>query len=100
MLALLYISAIIFNMNSKHKKTFEALFTDPVNGAIPWDKVESMLVSIGCQIISSGGSAITIELNGEILSIHRPHPSRDSLRYRIKLVREFLIKLEIKREHN
>ena len=83
-------------MNSKHKKTLVIVFTDPVNSSIPWGKVESMFVAIGCQIISSGGSAITIELNGEVLVIHRPHPSRDSLKYRIKLVREFLRKLEIK----
>lgn len=83
-------------MNSKHKATYIAIFSNPVNGAIPWDKVESMLASIGCEIIGSGGSTITIELNGEILSIHRPHPSRDCLRYRVKLVREFLNKLEIK----
>jgi hypothetical protein len=82
-------------MNSKHKSTLLAIFSNLVNGAIPWDKVESLLVAVGCQIVSSGGSAITVELNGEILNVHRPHPSRDSLRYRIKVVREFLTKLEM-----
>lgn len=83
-------------MNSKHKATYLTIFANPINGAIPWDKVEALLIGIGCRIIGSGGSNITIELNGEILNIHRPYPSRDSLRYRIKLTREFLTKLEIK----
>lgn len=75
---------------------FIAVFADPINGSIAWDKVEALLVALGCQVIGFGGSAITIERNGLRLNIHRPHPSRDSLRYRIKAVREFLIKLEIK----
>lgn len=83
-------------MNSRHKKVFIAVFADPINGSIAWDKVEALLVALGCQVIGFGGSAITIERNGLRLNIHRPHPSRDSLRYRIKAVREFLIKLEIK----
>jgi len=83
-------------MNSRHKKVFIAIFADPVNGSIAWDKVEGLLVALDCQVIGSGGSAITIERNGLRLNIHRPHPSRDSLKYRIKAVREFLMKLEIK----
>ena len=83
-------------MNSKHKKTFLLIFKDPIQGSIPWDHIESMLVAIGSNIISSGGSAITVEKNSFRLNVHRPHPSRDSLRYRVKSVREFLIKLEIK----
>lgn len=82
-------------MNSKHKCTLLAIFSNPVNCAIPWDKVESLLVAVGFQIDSSDGLTITVELNGEALNVHRPQPSRDSLRYRIKVVREFLTKLEI-----
>jgi hypothetical protein len=55
-----------------------------------------MLVALDCHVIGSGGSAITIERNRLGLNINRPHPSRDSLKYRIKAVREFLMKLEIK----
>lgn len=82
-------------MNSKHKKTFLLIFKDPIQASIPWVHIESMLVAIGFNIISSGGSAITVEKNSFRLNVHRPHPSRDSLRYRVKSVREFLIKLEI-----
>ena len=73
-----------------------AVFADPINGSIAWDKVEALLVALDCRVIGSGGSAITIERNGLRLNIHRPHPSCDSLKYRIKAVREFLMKLEIK----
>ena len=83
-------------MNSKHKKTLLLIYKDPIQGSIPCDLIESMLVAIGCNIISSGGSAITIEKNSLRLNVHRPHPVRDSLRYRVKSVREFLMKLEVK----
>lgn len=83
-------------MNSKQKKTLLLIYKDPIQGSIPWDLIESMLVAIGCNIISSGGSAITIEKNSLRLNVHRPHPVRDSLRYRVKSVREFLMKLEVK----
>ena len=83
-------------MNSKHKKTLLLIYKDPIQGSIPWDLIESMLVAIGCNIISSGGSAITIEKNSLRLNVDRPHPVRDSLRYRVKRVREFVMKLEVK----
>jgi hypothetical protein len=29
-------------MNSKHRKTLEAIFTTPVNGALDWSKIEAL----------------------------------------------------------
>ena len=83
-------------VNSKHKKTLLLIYKDPLQGSIPWDQIESFLIAIGCTVVSSGGSAITIEMNSIRLNVHRPHPNRDSLRYRVKSLRDFLDKLEIK----
>ncbi|MBF0257059.1 MAG: type II toxin-antitoxin system HicA family toxin [Gammaproteobacteria bacterium] len=80
-------------MNSKHRKTRAELFTDPVNGSMKWSRIESLLVAAGCTLIEGSGSSVTFAKNGKKLTIHRPHPGDDALKYRIKLVREFLQQL-------
>lgn len=82
-------------MNSKHRKTLEAIFSDPGNGSLPWDRLESLLVAIGCRVAEGSGSSVIFEKDGRRAYFHRPHPQRDSLVYRVKAVREFLTKLEI-----
>jgi len=80
-------------MKAKHQKTLAAIFTDPVNGNMEWSKIESLLTAIDCRKIEGSGSSVTFEKNGIRAYFHRPHPAQAALRYRIKSVREFLIKL-------
>ena len=82
-------------MNGKHRKTLEAIFSNPVNGAIPWSKVECLLIALGCRVIEGVGSSITVEKDGIRAYFHRPHPEKESLRYRIKDARDFLTKIGI-----
>jgi hypothetical protein len=77
-------------MNTKQRRTLAAVFADPVNGNIEWRNIESLLVAVGCQMIEDSGSRVTFILNGQRLDIHRPHPKKEALRYRVKDVREFL----------
>lgn len=70
-----------------------AIFADPVNGNLEWDRIESLLVALGCRVIEGAGSSVTFERDGIRAYFHRPHPGRTALRYRVKNVREFLIKL-------
>ena len=77
-------------MNSKQRRTLSAIFTDPVNGNLEWRSIESLLVALGCQVIEGSGSRVTFILNGQRLDLHRPHPRKEALRYRVKDVREFL----------
>ena len=77
-------------MNSKQRRTLSALFTDPVNGNMEWRSIESLLLALGCQVIEGKGSRVTFILNGQRLDLHRPHPRKEALRYRVKDVREFL----------
>lgn len=77
-------------MNTKQRGTLAAVFADPVNGNIEWRNIESLLVAVGCQTIEGSGSRVTFILNGQRLDIHRPHPKKEALRYRVKDVREFL----------
>lgn len=80
-------------MKVKHRKILVSIFTDPVNGNMEWNKIESLLGAIGCCTIEGSGSSVTFEKNGIRAYFHRPHPAKAALRYRIKDTREFLMKL-------
>ncbi len=82
-------------MNSKHRKTLEDIFSDPPNGNLRWDRIEALLVAVGCRVIEGNGSSITLEKDGKRAYFHRPHPQREALRYRVAAVREYLVKLGI-----
>lgn len=82
-------------MNNKHQKTLATLFNDPLNGNVEWSKIESLLVAVGCQVIEGAGSSVTFEKDGKRAYFHRPHPQKEALKYRMKLVREFLLKLGV-----
>ena len=83
-------------VNSTHKKTLERLLADPVNGNIEWTRIESMLKGAGCRVVEGSGSSVTFESNGRKMTLHRPHPGKEALRYRVLAVREFLEKAGIK----
>lgn len=82
-------------MNSKHRKTLDAIFSDQISGNLPWDRIEALLVAIGCNVVEGNGSSVTFEKDGRRAYFHRPHPQREALIYRVKAAREFLMKLEI-----
>ncbi|MBU2512152.1 type II toxin-antitoxin system HicA family toxin [bacterium] len=77
-------------MNKKHKNTLIAIFSNPVNGNIEWNKIESLFVSLGCRVIEGSGSSVIFEKDGIRSYFHRPHPDKAALRYRIKDARVFL----------
>lgn len=83
----------MLNVNAKHRKTLAAIFSDPTNGNMEWNKVEALFTAIGCRAVEGVGSSVTFERNGTRACFHRPHPARAALRYRIKAAREFLAKL-------
>ena len=77
-------------MNSTQRKTLEKVLTDPVNGNIEWTRIESMLEAAGCKVIEGAGSSVTFEYLGRKMTVHRPHPGKEALRYRVLAVREFI----------
>ncbi|TCT19719.1 type II toxin-antitoxin system HicA family toxin [Thiobaca trueperi] len=82
-------------MNSKHRKTLEAIFSEPVNGNLEWSRIEALLIALGCRAIEGNGSSVTFEKDGRKANVHRPHPQKEALKYRVKQVREYLQQLEI-----
>lgn len=83
-------------MNSKHRKTLEAIFTEPTNGNIEWRKIEALFIAVGCKIVEGNGSRMTVvSTNDKKISFHRPHPSKDALKYRVVAARDFLLKIGV-----
>ena len=77
-------------MNTKHRKTLEAVFSDPVNGNMEWRKIEAFFLALGAELNERSGSRVSFSLNGEKLDVHRPHPGKEALKYRVKDARNFL----------
>ena len=82
-------------MNSKHKKTLSAVFTNPVSGALLWSDIESLLCAAGATTIEGDGSRVRFVRNGVIASFQRPHPAKEAKRYQVRDAREFLTKIGV-----
>lgn len=83
-------------MNGTQRKTLERVLADPVNGNIEWARIESLLKGVGCRVVEGAGSSVTFELDGRRLTLHRPHPGKEALRYRVLAVREFIERTGLK----
>jgi HicA toxin of bacterial toxin-antitoxin, len=83
-------------MSTRHRRTLEAVFRDPVSATIVWADVERMLVHYGASIQERQGSAIAVVLNEQPAVFHRPHPGKEAKRYLIRDVRDLLIRAGVK----
>lgn len=82
-------------MNSKHRKTLETVFRDPVSGTLEWAAIESLLLAAGCRIVEGNGSRVRFVMNGEVETFHRPHPEKEAKRYQVRAARAYLMRLGI-----
>ena len=82
-------------MNGTHRKTLEKVLGNPINGNIDWSRIESMLRAAGCRTVEGPGSSVTFEYGGRKMTLHRPHPGKEALRYRVLAVREFIERMGI-----
>lgn len=83
-------------MNSKHRETLAAIFTDPVSGTIEWAGVESLLLAAGARLIEGRGSRVRFEKDGEVATFHRPHPAKEAKRYQVRDARDFLERIGVR----
>jgi len=83
-------------MNSKYRKTLEAIFANPINGNMEWRRIEGLFLAVGAERIEGKGSRVTFFLGEARADFHRPHPDTAALRYRVKAAREFLEKAGVK----
>jgi hypothetical protein len=77
-------------MNSRQRKSLEALFRDPLPRSMEWSDIEALLVALGATIVEGRGSRVRFVLNQAVATFHRPHPSKDAKPYQIQDARSFL----------
>ena len=77
-------------MDSKHRKTLEAIFEKPERANILWRDVESLFSALGAEISEGNGSRVRVALKGVRAVFHRPHPHKETNKGAVKSVRRFL----------
>ncbi|TVR15201.1 MAG: type II toxin-antitoxin system HicA family toxin [Balneolaceae bacterium] len=77
-------------LSSKHRKTLQAIFDNPVRSDVEWKKIESLFVALEAEISEGRGSRIRVALNDVRAVFHRPHPQKETDKGALKSVRRFL----------
>lgn len=77
-------------MNSKQQRTLALVFKDPVSASMAWKDIESLLISVGAEVIEGNGSRVRFHKNGVIAAFHRPHPKKEAKPYQVRDARTFL----------
>jgi len=77
-------------VQSKHHKTLQTIFANPVRSNIAWADIESMLTAYGAEISEGHGSRVRIALRGARAVFHRPHPQKETDKGAVKSMRRFL----------
>ncbi len=83
-------------MNSKHRRTLETVFTDPVSGTINWSDVEALLIWAGATLVEGHGSRVRFVCGQEVETFHRPHPAKEAKRYQVRAARDFLERIGVR----
>jgi len=97
------VAVLVSAMNSKQRKTLEAIFSTPIPKSLEWNKIESLFRSIGCETIERGGSRVSFkyrEFKDEVWieqrsDFHRPHPGKEAFPYQVEDARKFLTDIGI-----
>ena len=79
-------------MNSRQRKTLSAIFKYPTPKGIEWRAVASLIKTLGGEVKYGNGSRVRIDLEGQSVNIHSPHPQKELKRYAVRLVKELLIR--------
>jgi hypothetical protein len=77
-------------VESKHRKTLEAIFEKPERANIAWRDVEALFIALGAEITEGNGSRVRVALKDVRAVFHRPHPRKETNKGAAKSVRRFL----------
>jgi hypothetical protein len=83
-------------MKSRHTKTLQAIFRQPTSGTIVFADIETLIVSLGGEVLEREGSRVKITLKGEQWRCHRPHPGKEAKKYQVEEVRELLERVGVR----
>ena len=77
-------------LNSRQRRTLEAVFQRPVRADIRWDEIVSLLEACGANVSeSSNGSRVRVHLGGIRRTYHKPH-RREANKGTVSDVRDLL----------
>jgi hypothetical protein len=65
---------MITQLHGLHRKTYDALFRDPVARGMEWQEIRSMLVALA-DAVEEDSDFVRIKRNGRTLFLHRPQGS-------------------------
>jgi len=82
-------------MNSRHRRTLEIVFTDPVSGTLAWLDLEGLMIAAGALAIEGRGSRVRFISGDEVETFHRPHPAKEAKRYQVRAARDFLERIGV-----
>lgn len=77
-------------MQTKHRRTLEAIFEKPERSNIPWQDIEALFIALGAEVSEGRESRVRVALNGVRAVFHRPHPQKETEKGAVKSVRRFL----------
>ena len=84
--------SIMRSVNTKQRRTLSAIFDKPTPSGIRWQAIASLIRALDGEIRHRDGSRVRIDLKGESVNIHSPHPQKELKSYAVRLVRELLIR--------
>jgi hypothetical protein len=79
-------------MQRKHRRTLQAIFTDPAPANLRGRDIETLFRALGGAVEEAAGSRVAIVLNNVPAVFHRPHPRPETKRSTVRAVRHFLIR--------
>lgn len=82
--------AIFLRMNSRHRKTLDAVFRNPVPKTLEWKAIEALLVAAGCEVVEGAGSRVRFVKDDLVATFHRPHPAKEAKPYQVRDAKTFL----------
>jgi len=77
-------------VDSKYRKTLEAIFEKPERANIAWRDVEALLNALGAEISEGNGSRVRVALKDVRAVFHRPHSRKETNKGAVKSIRRFL----------
>jgi len=83
-------------MKSTHRKTLGLIFGKHVPTSLKWQQIEVLFLALGAQAIEGRGSRVRFELNGIVVTFHRPHPYKEAKPYQVRDARKFLEQAGVK----
>lgn len=78
------------HLNSKQRRTLEAVFARPTRGSIVWTDIESLFLALEANVSQGRGSRVRVTLNGVVAVFHEPHPHKQTAKKAVEAVRAFL----------